>query len=131
MGMEENKKVVLKLFEAMARSDISGTLDLLAEDATWWVIGDLPGISGTRNKQQISVLMERMMDSAEGAKIITDHLIAEGDYVAVEVHADGLTKKGKTYNQMYHFKFEVKDGRIRAIRAYNDTSLIKEVILDV
>ena len=129
MGIEENKKVVLKLIESFSNTDLEGCLDVTAKDLTWWVIGSLPGISGTRNKQEWAKMTQYMFDSVAKTPMIVDHIIGEGDWVAAELHADGKTPKGKSYSQKYHFKFEVKDGKIRTVKEYNDTALIKDVIL--
>lgn len=129
MGAEESKKVVMRLFEMMDKRDIEGVLSLLTEDATWWVIGNLPNISGTRNKQEFAELLKFMFPRIGNAPFIVDHMIAEGNYVAAETHVEGKTPKGDAYENKYHFKFEVKDGKLRRVRAYNDTALIKEVIL--
>ena len=130
MSADENKKIVMNLFEAMDKRDIEGVLGLLAEDATWWVIGSLPGVSGTHNKKQLSELLKYMLpEIGEAPKMSLVHAIAEGNYVAAETHTVGKTPKGVEYDNRYHFKFEIKDGKIRRVRAYNDTALIKEVIL--
>lgn len=130
MGAEESKKVVMRLFEVMDKRDIEGVLDLLAEDATWWVIGSLPQVSGTHDKKALALLLKFMLPAiGDAPKMSVDHVIAEGDYVAAETHTVGKTPKGFEYENRYHFKFEVKDGKLRRVRAYNDTALIKEVIL--
>jgi uncharacterized protein len=129
MSIEQNKKVVLGIFEALNKGNAIGALDLLAEDATWWVIGNIPNVSGTHNKQEMSEMFKYMLGSLGGKMNFTvDHIIAEGDYVAVETKTDAKTPKGTVYQNRYHFKFEVKDGKIRTVRAYNDTALIKEII---
>jgi ketosteroid isomerase-like protein len=49
--------------------------------------------------------------------------------VAAETHSVGKTPQGVDDENKYHFKFEVKGDKVRRVRAYNDTALIKEVIL--
>lgn len=130
MGAEESKQVVMKLFDAMDRRDIDGVLNMLAEDATWWVIGSLPGVSGTHDKKQLGELLKYMLPAiGEAPKMSIDHVIAEGNFVSAETHTVGKTPKGIQYDNKYHFKFEVREGKILRVRAYNDTALIKEVIL--
>src|SRR3972149_3430906 len=113
MGAKESKEVVLRLFEIMDKRDIEGVLSLLTEDATWWVIGNLPQVSGTHNKQQFAELLKYMFPAiGEAPKFIIDHMIAEGDYVAAEAHVGGKTPKGDVYENKYHFKFEVKGDKL-------------------
>ncbi len=131
MSAEESKKIVLKYFECMNNGDAAGASDQLAEDATWWVIGSIPGISGTKNKKEITDVFKFLLASLGGkTNFIIDHVIAEGNYVALEARADSKTPKGRVYQNRYHFKFEVRDGKILRARAYNDTALIKEVMAE-
>jgi ketosteroid isomerase-like protein len=57
-------------------------------------------------------------------------LTAEGDRVAAEVESYGETTTGKIYNNLYHFLFEVRDGKIQSVRGYLDTMHAKEVLVD-
>jgi ketosteroid isomerase-like protein len=66
----------------------------------------------------------------DGMKVVVDHMIAEGDYVAVEAHADCKLANGKNYENRYHLKFELKDGKVLNWRHYDDTLYFKEIILD-
>jgi hypothetical protein len=45
-------------------------------------------------------------------------ITAEGDRVAVEAESYGETASGKIYNNLYHFLFEVRGGKIQAVREY-------------
>ena len=130
MNTEQSKKVVLKLIESMNNRDLKGSLDLLAEDLAWWVIGSIPGVSGTRNKEEMAKQFQWLFGTISGSPWIVDHIIGEGDWVAAEVSINGKTPKGHPYQQKYHFKYEVKGGKIRTVRAYNDTALIKEVLAE-
>jgi uncharacterized protein len=48
--------------------------------------------------------------------------------VAIEWVAQGKSAKGKAYENYYLLLFEVKNGRIQAIREYVDTLYAKEVL---
>lgn len=66
----------------------------------------------------------------KGMRVTPTGLTAEGDRVAVEAESSGETATGRTYNNQYHFLFEVRDGKIQAAREYLDTLYAKEVLLD-
>ena len=130
MGTEETKKVVFKMLEAMNRLDFKGQLDLLAEDATWWILGNIPPLTGTRNKREMAELFNNIGQIfPKGLKLIVDHLIAEGDYAAVETRTYGETAKGKIYQNKFHWKFEVRGGKIQTVKEYTDALYAKEILL--
>lgn len=127
---QANKAVATQLFERFSAGDIPGVLDLLADDATWWLPGK-PGqlpVVGSRNKAQIAKLFQGMAGQLDGPlKMTVKSAIAEGDEVALEVESLGHLKNGRVYNQEYHFRITVRDGKISAVREYLDTLLVQAV----
>jgi uncharacterized protein len=124
------KAVAARLFERFSAGDVAGVLDLMTDDATWWLPGK-PGqlpVVGTRSKAQISRLFEAMAGQLDGPLVMTvNSAIAEGNEVAMEVESLGHLKNGRTYNQHYHFRISVRDGKIAAVREYLDTLHVKEI----
>ena len=53
---------------------------------------------------------------------------AEGERVAVEAESHGELNNGAIYNNHYHFLFIVRDGKITAIKEYNDTKHASDVL---
>src|SRR5690349_8834715 len=109
------KAVASRLFELFSAGDAAGVLDLMTDDATWWLPGK-PGqlpVVGTRTKPQIARLFQTMGAALEGPlKMTVKSAIAEGDKVAMEVESLGQLRNGRTYNQEYHFLITVRDGKI-------------------
>ncbi len=131
MGATENKQVVLGFVEALSRGNIDAINATLAEDATWWLPGSLP-VSGThRGKKGIFdgfLAKAAPLFQPGSLSIQVQNTLADGDAVAVEWIARGKTVKGKTYENYYNVVFEVKGGKIQAIREYVDTLYAKEVL---
>jgi len=131
MGTAENKKVVLGFVEALSSGNIEAAKAALADDATWWIPGSLP-VSGTHRGKK--AIFEDFFGKAQAlfqpnsVSIQVRNAIAEGDCVAVEWVARGKSAKGKTYENYYHLMFEVKNGKIQAVREYVDTLYAKEVL---
>jgi uncharacterized protein len=127
---EPNKAVCARLFERFSAGDIPGVMDLMSEDATWWLPGkhgQLP-VTGLRSKTQIARLFNAMEGQLEGPLQMTvKSAIAEGDQVAMEVESLGHLKNGRTYNQEYHFRMTVRDGKISGVREYLDTLHVQAV----
>ena len=132
MGAEQNKAVVRKLFARFSASDIPGVLALMTEDCTWLIPGKPERLrtAGLYDKERIARLFHRMLEGLEGGLTMTlKSAIAEGERVAAEVESEGDLKNGRRYRQQYHFVFEVRDGRICAVREYLDTQHAHDVWL--
>jgi ketosteroid isomerase-like protein len=130
VSTDANKAVTARLFERFTAGDLPGVLDLMTEDATWWLPGK-PGqlpVVGTRTKAQMARLFQAMLDRLEGPlRMSIKGCIAEGEKVAIEVESLGTLKNGRTYNQEYHMLITVRDGKISAVREYLDTLHVQSV----
>jgi uncharacterized protein len=131
MGVTENKNLVRGFVEALSAGNIEAAKVALADDATWWIPGSLP-VSGTHRGKK--AIFEDFLGQAQGLfqpnsiSIEVRSLIGENDNVAVEWVARGKSAKGRNYENYYHLMFEVRNGRIQAIREYVDTLYAKEVL---
>jgi len=131
MGVAENKKVVLGFVEALSSGKVEAAQAAVADDATWWIPGSLP-VSGTHRGKK--AIFEEFLGQAQAlfqpnsVSIQVRNVIGEGDNVAVEWIARGKSAKGKNYENYYHLMFEVRNGKIEAVREYVDTLYAKEVL---
>jgi uncharacterized protein len=133
MGTETNKLVVLSFFENFSVGKVEEALALMADSTTWWVAGkpDKFALAGTKTKTQFAELLKRIGAAMpKGLRVTPNGLTAEGDRVAVEAESYGEMASGKIYNNLYHFLFEVRDGKIQVVREYLDTMHAKEVLVD-
>lgn len=124
MSTEDNKKLVSEFFARFNDNDIAGALDLMSEDANWWIAGkpaELPA-AGDHTKKQIARLFYNMAEQLkDGLRIKVKSLIAEGDKVALEFESLGELRNGRVYNQQYHLLITVSDGKITEVKEYLDT----------
>lgn len=126
-----SKTVVLKYVEALQRGDADAVRDSFAEQATWWLPGELP-LSGTwRGRDQI---LDEFLASAmqcydpDTLSIEVTNVVAEGEQVALEWITRGRTASGNDYENFYSAIFVVRDDRIQAVREYTDTLYAKNVL---
>jgi uncharacterized protein len=128
MGVEENKRIVSEWFARFDAGDVAGALDLLGEDATWWIAGGIektPG-SGEHTKEQARRLLSGMGQQLKDRLRMTVHgMIAEGDRVAAEVTSRGELHSGKVYANEYHFALTLRDGKITRVHEYMDTKHVE------
>ena len=129
MSAAENKKLVQEAFTAWANGDGMAFFNLLADNATWTVMGTCP-ISGTY------VGRERLVEDAlkpQRAKLAgpptptVPQLIAEGDTVVIQWMGKGTTKAGQPYNNSYCYVVQIENGSIIRGTAYLDTELVRAI----
>jgi len=135
MSIEKNKEIVVRFLKNFSTGKIDDAMAMMADTGTWWV-GGKPGkfaLAGTKSKAVFTEMLKSMLATMpEGLKLTPSPsgFTAEGNRVAVEVESYGKTDSGKVYNNLYHFLFEVKEGKIQAVKEYLDTMHTKEIFLD-
>lgn len=131
MSSAESKQVVLQFIADLSAGNMDGIRSGLADDATWWLPGNLP-VSGTfKGKQAIfeGFFAKAFPFFTPGTmNIEVQSAIAEGDAVAVEWVATAVTAKGQPYKNYYHVRFDVRDGKIQTVREYVDSLYARDVL---
>jgi uncharacterized protein len=124
MNTEQNTQLARSFFERFDANDIAGVLDLLADDASYWLAGkpgQLPGV-GTLSKAQIAEVYQRMGERlTDGLRMTVRNTVAEGDQVALEVVSHGVLKNGRVYDNEYHLLMRLRGDKIVAVREYYDS----------
>ena len=122
--MTDSKQVVERYVTAVAAGDERAIRDSFAEDATWWLGGDLP-ISGTwKGRETImgDFLATAMAFYEPGTvSLEVTGMVSEGDRVTLEWTSRARTAAGEPYENFCIGVFTVRDGRIVAVREYMDT----------
>jgi ketosteroid isomerase-like protein len=128
---ERNKSIVLEFMEVFSQGDVEEILACMSDDATWWVGGTMPGISGTKDKHAFGQMLGGLSKlTRTGAISLTPKAwTCEGSRVAVETESYSELNNGRVYNNQYHFVFEIRDGKITSIREYLDTQHTHSVFL--
>lgn len=129
-GQEASARLARELFARLSAGEVESALNLLADDARWWIAGK-PGAApaaGVYTKSRLKGLMLDLLGKLDGGLRMTiKGITAQADRVAVEVESYGELTNGRVYNQEYHFLLEVRDGRISAVREYLDTQHVQAV----
>ena len=121
--MNDSQALVRDFFEVFSRGDIDGVLARMTNDATWWVAGQIEGMSGTNTKAQLGVILHqvKLLYRSGALKITPSSMIAEGDRVAVEADSYAELVSGGVYANQYHFLIVFRDGLVQSVREYSDT----------
>ncbi|AOE86713.1 MULTISPECIES: nuclear transport factor 2 family protein [unclassified Pseudomonas] len=129
--LERNKELVRHFLRVFSSGDVTDILDCLDDECTWWISGNIPGISGSYSKQQMGELLAGIVTVyKQGALPITPGgMTAEGNRVAVEAESCSELNNGRVFKNTYHFLFETDGKRITGIREYSDTLHMYETFI--
>jgi ketosteroid isomerase-like protein len=126
--IESNKELVSRFFEVLNAGDISGLVNIYADEGSCQTMGETL-ISGVMSREQIAQTAGGVFDVfPEGLKFKVLGMVAEGDKVAVEAMSEGEHISGQTYNNEYHFLFEFRDGKLLKLKEYMDTEHVTDVL---
>lgn len=117
--------------EVFSSGDVDKILGFMSESATWWVAGEIEGISGEKDMKGFREMLSGLSQlTTNGAIRLTPHAwTAEGNRVAVETESYSELKNGRVYNNIYHFVFEIKNGKIQKVKEFLDTEHTRAIFL--
>ena len=104
--------------------------DLLADDASWWVPPSSPMGGTHQGKEAVLALMGGGIDLYDAdvpIQIEIEEIVAEGEWVCVQLILEAKTAKGDDYRNFYHIAFRIRDGRIAQAKEYLDTKYAADV----
>ncbi|NRA07660.1 MAG: nuclear transport factor 2 family protein [Myxococcales bacterium] len=132
MSAEANKAVIRDYFERVQRGD-PAVADLIAEDASWWVPPASPLGGVYEGKARVLELMGSgvdLYDPAVPMQIQVEEMVAEGEWVCVQLVIEAATARGEPYRNHYHFAFRLRDGKIIIAKEYVDTLYAQRMLFD-
>jgi uncharacterized protein len=117
------KLVVQEFFSVFSTGDVDKILACLTNDATWWVSGKIPQMSGEYSKTALGNLLRQAVTlyKDHALRIKPSSMISEGERVAVEADGYAELSDGRLYVNQYHFRIDVEGERIRHVKEYSDT----------
>lgn len=129
MSVAENKRIVQAFYDAANRGDTEGFMGQLADDVTWTNIGSTK-YSGTytgKNELTARLLGPVFGQLKAGIASTIHNIIAEADFVVVQLSGHSETKDGRPYNNTYCHVFRIRAGKIGEVTEYLDTELVTAV----
>ncbi len=117
MAEHQNTSIVRALFDASARQDVDGVLNLLADDVVFHIPGSSP-IAGTyRGKDEALAFWGRLAqlsDAPPQSELL--HALTDGESTAVAVWKTRASRKGQILEDVLGYIFELRDGKIASAR---------------
>ena len=122
------RKVRCVPLDAARQSDVDALMALFDDSYTCWTAGNLP-FSGTNPREVVPAMVEGVRGVfPEGLRFTVHTMTAEDDRVSVEAESKGKHVTGQTYNQLYHYLFVIRGGKIVQAKEYFDTMHANDVL---
>lgn len=130
MNAEDNKRIVEVFCGHFERAAIDDVLEMMSDDATWWVNGKpyLFAGAGIKTKSEMAQVWHDLYALLDGGlSMDVVGMIAEGGRVAAEVRSHAATRSGKIYENDYHILFRLRDGKVVEVKEYTDLMHAAEI----
>ena len=117
-----NKALVQAGFDAW-KAGTGNPFELLADDASWTIVGNSDAASTHPNKEAFLREVIRPFNARmkEGIKPFIRGLYADGEAVIIFFDAAGVARDGKPYTNTYAWFFDMRDGKVIRAHAFFDS----------
>jgi uncharacterized protein len=128
----ESEHVVLRFFATLSAGDLEGVRLMLHEEATWKA--QMRSVPGAGTHRGPGGIVDDFLTPIRGLfrpgdpKIIVDTIASRGPLVMLESHSGGCLADGRSYENLYAWAVEVRDGKIHALREYFDSHYVMELM---
>lgn len=129
---EKNEDLVRNFFTVLSTGELENIRKTLHPDASWTpMVKDVPG-AGVHHPRD--VIVDEFLAPVRGLfedgdpKTTVNNIFCKGDTVCAETRAVGKFKNGRTYDNLYCWVIEIKDGLVYAIREYMDSQYVNSVV---
>ena len=122
-----NKTIVKASFEAWA-SGAGSPYDLLADDATWSIVGHSAASKTYPSKEAFLREVIRPFNArmSGGLKPTVRNIYAEGDTVIVFFDASGTARDGRPYANTYAWFLALENGKVGKASAFFDSIVFND-----
>jgi ketosteroid isomerase-like protein len=123
MGIDEPKDRAVQLLKwLLDERDHERFLAALADEVTWTIPGNWPGVSGVKDKAAIVQFVRTITRTfPSGYRSDIHHITGDNSTVIVEFTGRARTAAGRDYENSYCLAVEFRDESVCAIREYMDT----------
>lgn len=128
-NVNRNKSIVADFCEVFSSGDVDAILSFFEDTAVWRIMGGMSS-SGDYDMIRFREFVETVGTIVEGGRIEFTLVgtVAEGDSVAAEITSQAVFTNGRKYTNEYHWYIEIRDGKIRHVREYQDTAHVVEML---
>ena len=133
--MDDNEILVRAYLDAIGRGDHARAYEAFAEDATWKTPPSMPWASVFEGRRAIfdeyfAVDKGLFKTGMEEYDLEHTNFVSAGDCVVVEMIHRSVGLNDKPYETEHCLVFDVREGRIQAVREYIDSLYLQRQMLD-
>ena len=132
MSEERNKSVVTRFLRAVAAGDIDTVAECFGPETLCWTPATPPFWGRPQTGEDYIHMCEAFYAQSEGhmegSRLVIGPLVADGEYVAVQMESTVAMADGRTYNNQYHLFFAFKEGRIAVLKEYLDSLHLADIM---
>jgi ketosteroid isomerase-like protein len=126
MSEQVNKATVLGWIASINEGDTAAFRGSYTDDG----MHEIPGtsfMSGVLTADQATAGIAAVQAlTKDGLAMTVLNITAEGDRVSAEVQGQSQLVNGSSYNNLYHFLFKLRDGKIEYAKEFVDTKLVED-----
>lgn len=128
MAAAENKALVLDWVDALAKGDVERILAKYHADLVYTVIGNWP-LAGTFGRDTMAANAKDVFTVfPDGLSFRAHKIVADGDWVALDMESNGQHVSGKVYNNRYTYWVQIRDGKFLRLEEHLDTQHAIDVL---
>ncbi|GAB2794043.1 nuclear transport factor 2 family protein [Rhabdobacter roseus] len=123
-----NRGIITEIFSELSKGNDEPFLESMSEDMQWnWMGSGAWSKSFVGKPQVLNDLWANVRATLKQPyQVIVHRIIADGDYVVVEMTGQNETTSGIPYKNNYCWVCKLKDGKICEINEYMDTELVSK-----
>lgn len=121
--LESNNKALIKRAFGAWAAGTGSVFDLLADDATWTIVGNSPVSRTFDGRQEFLDVVIRPFNARMSTPLVptVKALYADGDTVIVYFDAAATARDGKPYFNSYTWYLKLAEGKVVDATAFFDT----------
>jgi len=123
---------VREIFKGLESGDGAAFFEHVAADVDWTVLGTHPLAGRYRSKQAFVegtfAKLQRVL--VDGAQLVLEHLIVQGDEAVVELRSLATAKNGMRFDNQYCWIVLFGNGTIVNVRAYLDSAMVARLLAE-
>jgi hypothetical protein len=124
----KNKAIVKSSFDAW-RAGTGSPFDLLADDASWTIVGRSAASRTYETREEFMREVIRPFNARMKTRLVPSirSLYADGDTVIIYFDAEGTALDGNPYRNTYAWFMELRNGKVISASAFFDTIEFNEL----
>ncbi len=128
MSEAANKALVLDWVDALAKGDVARIVAKYDASLVYTVNGSWP-LAGTFGREHMAAnAKDVFVVFPDGLDFRTHKLVADGDWVALDMESRGRHVSGKLYNNRYTYWIQIRGGKFTRLEEHLDTQHAIDVL---